>query len=146
MSRGPKPKSVEELRLSGSWRAAYRAEIQPQDGEVEPPVYVVASPAAYACWVRVLPLLQVQNAGKPIDVSAFSRYCMLTAEVESFAARSGELSTREINTMLRVGSEMLRIEREFGMTPASRRINLQSSKQKHGNSAESKYFGGSKTA
>ena len=124
MGRHPTPTAILELR--GSWRAQRRRQEPrpPPDSVPVCPDWLDAE--ARAVWETMLPQLQAMGVATALDTIALARYCVLfvrwqqldllcrQCEGSTIACRRVERACRQASTQL------LKVERMFGMTPAGR--------------------------
>lgn len=104
---GPAPTPTAVLRLRGSKRAKYRRGGEPlPTGTPVCPAWVRAD--ARAAWKAIVPELEASGVLSRVDVNTLARYCTLWA-----AWRRDRLDQF-------LNAELGKLEREFGMTPASR--------------------------
>lgn len=119
--RGPAPTPTALLKARGSWRGASRpGEPQPKVGE--PPKPAGLSKVASTAWDILAPRLAIVRCLAETDGIALARYCELWAAFASLRTRRTR-KPDDVNllyAMLKAGETMLRLEREFGLTPAAR--------------------------
>jgi len=136
--RGPKPTPTKLLALRGSWRAKERAGREPQPaplGRTDPPGWL--SPEAKTIWGRVTRHLKPHGLMTRLDVNVIARYCELfvmwrhAAEyVNQYGMHQPIKNAKDkvigmriapyTQMMVVLSGELLKIEREFGMTPSAR--------------------------
>lgn len=135
--RGPKPTPTAQLRLRGSWRAGLRdGEPEPKTADQpKPPKWF--SPRARAIWRDAARVLSSMHVLTEADINALSRYCRLFErweKDEQFLSEKGENWVKkdddgtvqsieefpQVARSARIAEQLLRLEREFGMTPSSR--------------------------
>lgn len=106
MKRGPKPKPLQAVSPR---RRQARLAALPQPGPGEPPEWL-AGPAL-EIYRRYRAMLAAAGIGADCDAEALARLsCYLAAWREAETAEAAKLETA-----------IVRLEREFGLTPASRR-------------------------
>lgn len=132
--RGPPKTPTKILEQQGSRRAKERkGEPQPKAATPDPPSWL--STNAKAVWRQVAKELLVLSILTTIDRNTLARYCVLwvrwrraedvlesegmTYETET---KSGSiiLQRPEVTIAKALAAELLKVEREFGMTPGSR--------------------------
>jgi P27 family predicted phage terminase small subunit len=134
--RGPPPTPTQILKLRGSWRGDRNpSEPLAEPGRPRRPKWL--DPVAKSAWRRLVPMLERMGALARIDGNALARYCRLWSRwraAEDFIAREGEFYVRkdeaghvravipfpQVRAAAQLAEQLLRLEREFGMTPASR--------------------------
>lgn len=116
MSKGRKKTPTAILEKRGSWRAKTR---------VDEPVYEIAGDLTMpkilkadgkAIWQKILPMVIGQGVLTQADLAAFTRYCFYWQTWQELA-RNPE---RNINDLVKVEGIVLKLETQFGLTPASR--------------------------
>ena len=134
--RGPKRTPSDVLRLRGSRQAERRV------SEPNPPAKIPKPPAwlevdAKRCWKKILPRLLEMRVLRQIDENALARYCTTWVrwrKANEFLAKNGETymlkdadgkpkclqQFPQVAVANRLAQHLLRLEQEFGMTPASR--------------------------
>jgi P27 family predicted phage terminase small subunit len=134
--RGPHPMPTKILALRGSWRAKTRPQ-EPQPPPARPTCPAWLDRQAKAVWRQLIPRLATFGLLSQVDGAALARYCVLTVRwrgAMQFIQQYGE--TYPIKNeqgaiigmqpfpqtwiMKSLGAELLRLEREFGMTPSAR--------------------------
>lgn len=132
--RGPAPTPTEILRARGSWRAdANPDEPQPEQGAPECPPGM--SEAAQKVWQSVVSLIAAGVLTKD-GVQTLARYChgvvrwwklaaWLEENEDTYEVKDACLNTRHVRhpnvvTYATLGKDLLRMEQEFGLTPAAR--------------------------
>ena len=134
--RGPAATPTETLKLRGSWRADVRKnEPQPEKGRPKCPKWL--RPKAKMYWKRLVPQLDDMGILTLVDGNALARYCQTMAkwrEAEEFLASHGELypvkdeggnvlrfkQYPQVSTAIKLADQALRLEQQFGLTPAAR--------------------------
>ena len=149
--RGPKRTSTKILALRGSPKAVARraADLEPQpevsDGIPSPPMQL--SIPAEKVWNYLCMELDKLGVLTAVDSFALSRYCMVWCEWKkaiSFVEEKGEVywgTTKagedivrrfpQVEIAARYADQLLRMEQQFGMTPASR-SNIEVQPQRRG--------------
>ena len=134
--RGPNRTPTDVLRLRGSRKAQRRM------NEPRPPVKIPKPPSwlekdAKSCWKKILPRLKEMRVLRQIDENALARYCTTWVRWRracAFLEKRGEtymlkddkgnpkrvMPFPEVAIANKLGTELLRLEQQFGMTPASR--------------------------
>ena len=139
---GPAPTPTRLLQLRGSWRARQRAaEPKPRRTRPRPPVSLPDE--AKKVFITLARQLHSQHVAVAIDAQALARYCDLLVDywkaaefvakhgavypVRGKAGKDGEpgqvLGFRpypQAALKLALAGELLRLEREFGLTPSAR--------------------------
>lgn len=133
--KGPPPTPTKVLKARGSWRANTRVdEPMPEPGTPAKPGWLTGD--AKKAWQVVTEQLESLGMLTIIDGTALVRYCTLWAEwvecaktirkrgsTEVIADKNGNVMTvdrPEVARHLKIGEQLLKLEREFGMTPAAR--------------------------
>lgn len=134
--RGPAPTPTQELAARGSWRAKVNpAEPAPETGEPARPAGL--SKAAAKVWDELLPVLGpgvlTRDNGQTLAryCSDLVRYWKLAKWLEKdkkdghyeiFDLHGNKRFMRhpKLITFERIGRDLMRMEQEFGLTPASR--------------------------
>jgi P27 family predicted phage terminase small subunit len=135
-SRGPAPTPTSILKLRGSWRAKTRGgEPEPEAVAPDPPPGL--SDRARATWDELMPRLEAVGLATGVDGRAFGRYCEAWALWQDLAAfvqksghahpvkdRKGEIvgvrAYPQVALLLKTSEHLLRLEQQFGLTPAAR--------------------------
>jgi len=114
MRPGPRPTPIAILKLRGSWRGEYLRKNEPKaEGLPETPDYLSdAEKDMFNSLVEQLDVLGIIGA---IDEYELARYCALWT-IYKMAITEG----LKLSTILKLSDLLLRIEKEFAMTPASR--------------------------
>ena len=140
--RGPKPTPTAVLKVRGSWLAKTRkSEPKPENGQPICPRWLCAE--AKSAWKQIIPKLDAMGVLATIDGNTLARYCSLWVrwkKADAFVQEKGEAYTLrnppveegqegsvrcvmqwpQVAIVNKLGAELLKIEREFGMTPSSR--------------------------
>ena len=134
--RGPQKTPTKILEMNGSWRAGRRQdEPQPQYGRPECPGWF--SDEEKEIWNRVAGQLEKMDLLATCDASALERYVrtyIKWRDCETFLKKHGFVhvaktkdgkmmdmkSFPHVGISLKLGAELLRLEREFGLTPSAR--------------------------
>lgn len=131
--RGPKPTPTSVLELSGSWRAKKRK----ADGEPRPEPTLCVCPdwvtgAARAYWPEIAPMLSDAGITTACDsvalgllVDSLAEYVAAKAEVDqvglvTVTEKGNVVQHPVVGVMHNSRDAVLRLLREFGMTPSSR--------------------------
>ncbi len=162
--RGPKPTPTAALKLAGSWRADKRG----KQGEVTPPVGLIKKPTylkgpAARKFKQLSGLLEEMGILGTTDTEALSRYCDTWAwwlKLRKFLQDNGETYTTEkikrdggseyitlhvaqrpeVNIILKIATQLSKLESEFGLTPSAR-VGLVSTKSPNSkNTKKHNYF------
>lgn len=155
--KGPPPTPKRILELRGSWRAKTGADTLDVDPETPDPPHWM-NELELSVWHRLVELLCNLRIIGIIDQYALSRYCVLSArflEIREFLQENGDTfpvkSGSGITTMRKqwpqvkemgnIADKLLRLEKEFGMTPSARaRIVAPTESGTGGTPGESPYF------
>ena len=134
--RGPTPTPTAELERRGSWRAGARKRAEPTAPQGRP-----AEPAGFAddeldVWRRTVDYIEALGMLARTDEAVVARYAQKLAGYwrdadtvrrlgpdEVVEGKDGRPETRERSAakrMSRIEGELIRLEREFGLTPAAR--------------------------
>lgn len=157
MARGRKRTPTAILKFRGSRSAnARRDEPTPEPGIPSMPVPLDGE--ALRCWNDLAPKLSAMGVLAVIDGIALARYCRLWGrwtEAESFIAEHGMtlVTTKksgqtthslypQVRQAARLAEELLRLEREFGLTPSSRAGLRVTAREPERDSSKLKYFSG----
>ena len=134
--RGPAPTPTEILKKRGSREVAKRAkEPKPDKGAPSCPQWLDKD--ARAVWKQLVPQLVSLAVVTKIDGNALARYCRLWVrwrQCDEFIRKYGESYATgykdgkptsfqqfpEVGIVNKLGQQLLRIEQEFGLTPAAR--------------------------
>ena len=144
--RGPAPTPTEILRLHGS-RLVEQRTGEPQPPAGSPPCPEWMNATARLIWDQVIENLASMGVLKKTDGNAIARYCMLFVEwcdCSHFIQEKGysrEIVTEkggvydqqypEVNIRNRLNTDLLRLEQQFGLTPAARAsIQVEPSREK----------------
>lgn len=138
-SRGPQPTPTAILKLSGSWRATARERAgEPKAIEGKPRCPRTLKGVAKQKWHEVIGYLDRMGILSRSDRPTLERYCIMYAQwlacIEFLDARGttvynavGPQSKRvnlrpypQVKEAASLAEALLKIEREFGLTPASR--------------------------
>ena len=139
--RGPAPTPRELLALRGSWRAGQNPS-QPRPPPARPAPPPSLSPEARKVFLRASAHLHAIGVLSLLDQSALARYASLLVDYrgcEEFIAKNGTTYVvrkpqtgqpqgvvvgfklyPQVRLKLMLCDELLRLEREFGLTPAAR--------------------------
>ncbi|MFA7237880.1 MAG: phage terminase small subunit P27 family [Phycisphaeraceae bacterium] len=128
--RGPSKTPTAILQARGSWRAKTRAGEPQSDGVPQPPDWLDG--AAKDVWDAQIPMMIDMGIVGRIDANAIARYCQVLAwwiDCKKFIDKYGPTfkNSRGLETehptvarAAKLGDQLLRLEREFGLTPAAR--------------------------
>ncbi len=134
--RGPARTPTKVLQLRGSWRAK-RREGEPEPDAVAPEPPPGLSEKARATWDELMPRLAAIGVATEVDGRAFGRYCetwALWTELSAFVQKSGHAhpvknkrgdivgvkAYPQVRLLLQTSEHLLRLEQQFGLTPAAR--------------------------
>ena len=136
MPPGPKKTPTNILDMRGSHRAKDRpGEPIAPVGDPLCPEWI--RPNAKEYWARLLPMLQNQKLLSECDENSIARYCQTLAkwrEAEEWLMEKGNTYPDrdkdgnvigvkpwpEVNLAIKLSEVLLRLEREFGLTPSAR--------------------------
>ena len=130
-SRGPLRASAETLAARGSWRAKSRAR-EPKMKTGRPPRPAWLSPQGKKIWKQTVLLLEEMNVLGTADKNALARYCHtmdrwlqaredVSLNGDTFITDSGYERRRPTSLLMNeLAIQISRLEKEFGLTPASR--------------------------
>ena len=129
---GPSKTPSAILERRGSWRAKIRP-LEPQPELGIPPCPTFLKGPAKRVWNELTRDLLAMGILTELDGTALARYCALWTRWETlavFAERSPRRRDNSIDdqkmldecerAMMRLSDHLLKLERQFGMTPASR--------------------------
>lgn len=126
--RGPRPTPTAILEARGSRKAEGRKNEPQTSGLPECPEWVTDD--ARAIWGRAIDHLQELGVIGRADENALIRYCVTFArwmECERFIQDNGMTNGSDeypqVTRASRLSEQLLKLEREFGLTPAAR-VNL----------------------
>lgn len=112
--RGPQPQPTAVLARRGSWRAKIRVGEPRPSGEIKPAPDWLDGDAA-EMWDFLLPQLTATGVMTRIDWATLARYCEMWSQWLVCRA-----DPERFDRYMRLNGDLLKIEREFGMTPSSR--------------------------
>ena len=153
--RGPAATPTATLKIRGSWRGDVRKnELQPESGRPRCPAWLRKD--AKSAWKQLVPLLDNMGVLTKIDGNALARYCEMWARwraVSEFVVRHGESfpikdgqgnlvgfrSLPQARTASHLSGELLRLEQQFGLTPAAR-VGLTVGERPSTNDDKSRFF------
>ncbi len=135
-TRGPQPTPTAQLKMRGSWLAKTRDDEPKPDAEC-PRCPAWLSPKAKAVWRRVVPQLHAIGMLARVDRDAMERYCATfilwretmkalqtggyVVPIRDEAGKVIDYKDRpEVGRVMRLGEQLNRMCREFGLTPAAR--------------------------
>jgi P27 family predicted phage terminase small subunit len=133
--RGPKPTPTAVLEQRGSWRAKNRKDEPVAEGKPRCPQWLTGD--AKRVWRQLMPKLHASGVAGEIDRNALARYCQLFVrwkELEQYIAEKGTVypvknkdgvtvDMKELPHVARaskLADQLLKLEQQFGMTPAAR--------------------------
>lgn len=143
------------LKARGSWRAKGRAnEPTPPPGKPVCPRWLCRD--AKAAWKQVVPLLADMGVLTPLDRNALARYCETWARWkaasawieehgETYALRDDKGEVRclqqfpQVGIVNQLGQQLSRLEKAFGLSPASR-ANIQIAPKPNANNDKKRFF------
>jgi len=134
--RGPVRTPTRVLELHRSWRAKARAD-EPEPERKRPVCPRWLRDEAKRVWRELIPQLESMGTLGRCDRNALARYCQTWAKwrvAEEFLAESGDVYVRrgdsgkieaikeypQASLALRLADQLLKLEREFGLTPSAR--------------------------
>ena len=156
---GPPRTPTGMLKLRGSWLAAARdadGEMTPRRGRPDPPDEL--DEHALKVWEYFMPELDYAGVMTLTDRDTFAMYCQLTAEwwkldrfikeksyVYPIRNKAGDITEikefPQVKLRHKIGEQLIRLAREFGLTPAARsRIQPILSGDKSNDDEHSKFF------
>ncbi len=134
--RGPARTPTRILKMRGSWRADAR------EGEPEPDASRPRCPAwlrkeAKRAWKELIPQLEAMGILAKCDRNPLARYCQTLAQwkaTEQWIMKHGDAYPEkdargkiiglkeypQVSRALRLSEALLRLEKQFGLTPAAR--------------------------
>lgn len=153
--RGPAPVPTELLKLRGSTKAnARKGEPQPRKNKPKMPSHM--SDGAKAVWRAVVPMLEHMQVLTEVDGMALERYCVAFARwrecervideqgaVMEFAKDGGTYAQQrpEVGISNKLATMLLRLEQEFGLTPAARaRLRTETEQNAKGSNGAAEFF------
>lgn len=134
--RGPQPTPTSVLAARGSWRAKARQESEPPriEGVPERPSWLTGE--AKRLWENLVEWLDRMGVLSSADVTAMARYCQYWHEWteatkvirkkgydQEVVDKNGNvlvMDRPEVARHLKLGEQLDRLEKQFGLTPASR--------------------------
>ncbi len=132
------PDEIQERKGNPSKRSLNREDKPTTDyidkaaGIPEPPAMLASSPRAVELWNGVVPILQKMGVLGKADIAIVTRYCVTLTTLEKVAedlVTNGyemeyKTGAKQISPALtaytKLSDQALKIEKEFGMTPAAR--------------------------
>lgn len=155
--RGPTPTPTRILDMRGSWRSKTRDDAEPEaTGKPMCPRWLAKD--AKKVWQKVVPRLMNLGIIGAIDEHILSRYCQIYVrwrEMEEFITKFGVTrAIKDKNNKLidlkeypqverayKLSDQLMRIERQFGMTPAARsQFAVDNGNKEQGTDAKDHYF------
>lgn len=135
-ARGPAATPTATLALRGSWRAGTRSnEPLPERSAEIPKAPTTLSKTARAIWKSLAPILFNSGILTAADLPLLTRYCILSAHFQSLQDYLEEIGPdgkpngivgpdgqirRAAAQLSKLSDGLLAMERQMGMTPASR--------------------------
>jgi len=129
--------STQEMEARGSWRAAHRkkhsAESKVVPGWPECPPDIAGNEALLAIWQKICGYLESIAVLTAIDEHAIARYVHLQFRYQkatdwiilngckTYGASGVEKTAVEVGEAESCANQLLRLDKEFGLTPAARR-------------------------
>ena len=132
--RGRKPVPSAILKARGSWRgnpkrAGSGRQNEPLPDRTRPTRPRTMSADAKRVWAELAPQLDDIGVLTRIDGRALERYCELFAKWRLAMRTPG---TDQLGWLLKLNDALMKLEREFGLTPSSRtRINAKPKEEKN---------------
>lgn len=134
--RGPRPTPTAILNLRGSWRGKVREGEPTPEAEI-PPAPDWLDDLGRECWDDLARRLGAQRLLTGLDRNALARYCAIWSDwrrnqreaakapaVVKIRNRKGEVIGTQPSPLtsirIKLGEQLVRLEREFGLTPAAR--------------------------
>lgn len=134
--RGPARTPTRLLDLRGSWRAKLRKD-EPQPDRSRPQCPRWLRTEAKRAWKRLVPQLEAMGVLARCDRNALARYCQTFAkwrECEEWLMQNGSVfpikdgsgqpvglgEFPQVARAMRLGEQLLRLEKQFGLTPSAR--------------------------
>lgn len=133
--RGPPPTPTPILKRRGSWRAKARG-AEPSAPPGRPPCPACLTGGARHAWQQLAPQLEGMGVLTQVDGAALARYCQMWDQwrrYQKVLAKEGDITKAvdangneqlrlrpEVAESRRLSMELLRLEKEFGLTPAAR--------------------------
>lgn len=134
--RGPQKTPTNILKLRGSWRADARVD-EPEPSKKRPSCPNYISKYGKTVWRWLIPQLEQMGILGECDKNAIARYCQMVSQwrdatiaineqTETMYPKSANGQLAEINitgafrTQQKLSEQLCKLEREFGLTPASR--------------------------
>lgn len=161
-TRGPQKTPTEILKMRGSWRGTSRDRTEPKPPKGTPTSQVTLTDAELVVFEQVVEQVQSLGLNAVTDGNALARYAAVVVRINHtkvFLEKHGETypvydrhadGTKTVRIVKRfpqsaVLTELegvaLRLEREFGLTPASRAgLSHENGTDTHGD-VEARYFG-----
>ena len=128
---GPSKTPTSQRRKRGSRLVKHRDATEPQPEPGKPTKPRSLTGEAAVTWKRLVTVLDNAGMLTKADGETLERYCRLSAEwhaITDYAPEKLEVKTvedlgivqRHIDKMIKISDALLKIEMQFGMTPASR--------------------------
>lgn len=112
-TRGPSKTPTKVLEMRGSWRADTRMD-EPQPNTERPTCPAWLPAQAKSIWRVLIPQIEYMGILGTCDRIALARYCKLVCRWRE-AEDEGD-----VDKSIRVSIHLLKLEREFGLTPSAR--------------------------
>jgi len=131
--RGPARTPTKVLALSGSWRAKSRTDEPPADGKT-PICPAWLGKHAKTTWRYIVPRLADMGVLGSTDRNTLARYCQLFVRWRE-AEASGD-----VTLSIKLSAHLLKLEREFGLTPSARAGLAKPKDNPHENRGKNRFF------
>ncbi len=129
-ARGPAPTPTAVLKLRGSWLAKDRTG-EPEPSHDRPRCPAWLDSCAKNLWRRLIPQLEAMGVLGTCDRNAVARYCLTFSKwrrAETFLMKHGDTATvrgelkpyPQVKMAMALADQLLKLEREFGLTPSAR--------------------------
>ena len=155
-SRGPARTPTQILSLRGSWLAKTR-EGEPKGDPAVPHCPKWLRKEGKALWKEIVPQLAAMGVLARCDRNAIGRYCQVYAkwrEAEEFLKEHGTVYPEkdatgrvvvlreypQVQQAMKLAEQLLRLEREFGLTPSAR-SNIVVPRKDFGDPSKDRFFG-----
>ena len=145
--QGRKKTPTATLQKRGSWRAKEREKTEPRPHPGAPQCHEQLVGRAKETWDDMVSLLDDAGMLTKIDGKTLTRYCKMWAqwcELTNFDDKNIKIESvqdlaivhHHLDKTLKLNDAMLKIEVQYGMTPASRSNVKRLDKPAHGNAGE----------
>ena len=114
---GPPPTPTAVLKMRGSLRATRGRRDEPKPDRKRPRRPQSMCERAKRIWTDLVPHLDKMGVLTVVDGKPLERYCELCAKWEATREAPGAVELRDL---LKLNEAMLKLEVQFGMTPAAR--------------------------